>query len=135
MAFINTPSQILASAEALEVEFERLAADVAASTIGGEFKQQFAIFADSWGAFYAEIRDGVSGYIDRLWGGTQEAIDSYRTDLIGWQTRFAQEGGKVTGPAVQAPIAGFDFGDLKWIVAGAVVIVAIVYLAPKVRAP
>jgi hypothetical protein len=135
VSIINTPSQMLADANALQAEFQRVASDVAGASVSADFKAQFLMFADDWGAYFATISDGVSGYVDRLWGGTQEKIDGYRSQLHDWQAKLPA--GAVTGPAVAEPVQndlglGAGLSEVKWILIGVALIYGI-HLYGKAR--
>lgn len=133
MPLIVTPSQIQASADALNADFLRVAADVESADVDGGFKSAFAAFSDAWFGFYAELSDS---YVERLWGGTQEQIDGYRAQLVQWQAKLVGAGARTTGPTVAPPDAPFNpfsaLPELKWILlAGAALVLVLVYARSK----
>lgn len=131
-AIVYTPAAMLADADALNADFERVAADVLTSSVGAAFRAQWIAFSDGWGAFYRDLQ-GVSGWVDRLWGSTQVQIDSYRTQLREWTIKFRNEGGRLTGAEVTPPSDGFDLvAILKWTALAAVAIGITVYVLPRV---
>lgn len=130
MAVINTPGAILSMADALEGDFERVAADIARSSVSPSFKASWISFAEEWGAFYSGLQ-GVGGWVDRLWGSTIEQIDSYRTQLRSWQERFTAEGGRASGPVVAPPSVNVNpfagsLNEIKWILLAAAVLGAVI---------
>lgn len=131
MPLIVTPSQIQASADELNAEFLRVSAD--AESAEPALASAFASFADGWWSFYADLS---GSYLEKLWGGTQEQIDTYRADLRKWQANLASNGTALTGPSVSAPAAGLDLTSIldstKWILLAALAGVGVlIYLRTR----
>jgi hypothetical protein len=131
MSFIVTPGVMLDHATALDGDVNRLATDVDASAAPQAFRDQWATFLSEWRAFYEGLQ-GVGGYVDRLWGGTDDQIASYRSRLVEWTAKFHKLGGDTTAPDAAPPEAPTNpLADLKWIVLGVAAVVALVIVARR----
>ena len=130
---ILTPGEILDHATAVNTDVRRLGADIGASEVSDAFRAGWDSFAAEWTAFYDSL-SGASGYLSRLWAGSDDTVDSYRARLVEWQRAFRSEGGSTTGPAIEGPAATSSFnllGDVKWIVLGAAVVLGLVLYARR----
>lgn len=135
-ATINTPSEILASADSVDASMTTLAQAITESDVPSTFKTDWATFKGTWDTFYKELH-GLSGWLDRLWVGTLERVESYQNRLVDWQTRFQSYGGTVAGPLVakvpEQPGLTDLLGNLKWIAIGGLALFGVVTFGPAIR--
>lgn len=137
-SIVATPADQMNAANALDGDVGRVDADItnaySAGKVPDDFYTQWQSFLAGWNSFKASL-GGASGWVSRfLTAGPLEQINSYRAQLVTWQTRFQALGGAVAGPAVAPPPAnglGIDLTKVAWIVGGLVLIVLVPRLLPK----
>ena len=123
---ILMPGDLLGMITALDADYERVNADITS--------QASTDFADAWIRQYSAWKDFVASHeswTSRIFAtGVGDLIDSFRSALVDWQSKFQAQGGAVTGPAVAAPDAPSLSGLTSWI-PWAVAGLALVYLGPS----
>jgi hypothetical protein len=135
-AVINTPGSMMDKADAVNASMNILAQDISESVVTDSFKMGWATFKKSWDDFYADL-GGIGGWVNRLWAGTLEDIESYQNRLVDWQNQFKAYGGIVVGPAAEKlpeqPSAASLLGNIKWIVIGVAVVYGAFTFGPVIK--
>jgi hypothetical protein len=130
---ILTPGTILGHANVVDSDVLRVSTAIMGSSVDDGFKSGWMSFAEAWGQFYDSLQ-GVTGWAQRLWAGTDDQIDDYQTRLVSWEQSFRAAGGQVPGGPVAPPSPAFSLegilGQAKWIVIGGAALYALVTFGP-----
>jgi hypothetical protein len=98
-AIVVTPGATLAEMRTVDAGVAQLDSDIRRSTTLP------ATWVNAWGRFAAEWReffDEHQWWTDRLWAGAYERTVNYRRRLADWRADFVRQGGKPSGPGVDA---------------------------------
>jgi hypothetical protein len=88
-------------------EWERINADVQASSIEASLKQSWATDLEGWRRFRDDAINSV-GWLNTK--ATMEQTDRWASKLVAWRKTIADAGGKVTGPGPITPGQGLGDG-------------------------